>query len=1498
MNTLIQQLLEMLRTLQPVPSASASALRDLLRAHAATAIQQNPALANIPPGLDPLVEEAIRAGAEQAKVLNAAGTHMRLEVEDLPLGTLAADAAEQRSEAFGPFVEISGRLLRFVAYRSGAFLAVNETLAAAPVPGELILLIPAASTPDGPGLQNWALAAGTVWIRAKFLVAGALGYAGLRITGGTLRFDPAPVRTATALLVPFAGTWSLSVQPESAVPAIPASSDADAMTIASTARLDVQSAATSAATGGIAVSGFGSALNLTFGGSPFIAGAQICFPMQAAESRWSIAGNLSGIAQFQGDSPATTPAWCLPFSKTAPNLLSEAIHGGSIVVHVPGPLTSVFGKQEGGPSSWFVSTLTMNAQRVEIDAPQATSGARYDLDLWKPSTSSFQFANQPISRLLFRSERGGADTVVIAGGITETKWDMPLRADGGPFPFNGQVDVFGLLSNPSTSWVTCSATARVPEQTHGVALENLYLTVRTPRRLVLIGVFDRAPDIPSGIALLFFDVNLAVPTLPDPYAANWTLPDLQRIIEMALRITLQWDGGLRPTIAAHLDKPVRFPDAQIPAPADPDERDLYFAFLHQIETGPEALYLLDVSTRAHLFGVAVESPSDMNIELVDSRLTFPLSRIRLLMQPQVQWEAVQVEPNFQVPSLKREIAHSTSQGGPTLMGANNVVLVPTLPERVSDAILDAIRHERPAAALFSLPFGLRSMARLNSPAGPGPVPVIPPGAITEIHEPAFGALSSARQVRITARDTLAPLQQDPSRFIPGMMRQIRNLKANASGLNSVLPNEFLDPPALALTAQFANIIPLHHADLSGYGLSSFSEWVLGGEGAGFCKVQFEVLNGRTAYEVVQFRSVLYECGARSVRTVILERHNSGRVFRYDSGWVAIEPGLFSRPKPFEKGAIKAFRNIRRIRIAGEVIPGDATCAVQPVIFDADAELEGRLDLVPIYDRPGYIQVQPPPPAPSPPDAPPLLKENQLKAVFDRVGPIAGPIDALIRLGGTLDTQLSSIVSDVALDDSGGIGFAVAVVGSPKLPRAGQWNVMRIDPSTRDVTPVDPRRGVPIIRTGAQPYRFREPADARRTKPRVEHGLLMATESSRVLFAQPAIDPAQAGRIQFDLPAIMADPYSLVQSTGQFPHPSLALQLKEKALFHVALDNAWRMDNPNFNIDTAPAGRLMKGGEWGIDRAYSNGPLRIDLDSVLPAALKINAPSSDLKLNLPDFPPALRDIFKITGTYKTLSGGIPKIEEPDIVFSGALEEVKKTLHALSQLLGLPFQLDVSVTSGGGSSPSFVVHVKLVFRIGKGPEERIDIGVGKFYGEFAVQGELQAALTGAGHALISVSFAGDVQQGILPPLLYAGGLFRFRIEVHETGRPVIEMTLGVVASIGGDLIPGVLALEVTVKYGYTLIPETLEPGVLLGLDARAKLLSGLIGFSFGVEAMARIKRATPKKVTVWAHIRVAASVQVAFFIDEEVDFETQFQQDIPLAALALVPGVGLLPAATAL
>ena len=88
--------------------------------------------------------------------------------------------------------------------------------------------------------------------------------------------------------------------------------------------------------------------------------------------------------------------------------------------------------------------------------------------------------------------------------------------------------------------------------------------------------------------------------------------------------------------------------------------------------------------------------------------------------------------------------------------------------------------------------------------------------------------------------------------MPGRLRQTSNLIGNAIG-PSVLPAD-IGP------LEFEASVPLHGVDLSGYGLSCFSNWHLNLAAAedafGVTQVRFDVLIGRTAYEVIQLRSVL------------------------------------------------------------------------------------------------------------------------------------------------------------------------------------------------------------------------------------------------------------------------------------------------------------------------------------------------------------------------------------------------------------------------------------------------------------------------------------------------------------------------------------------------------------------------------------------------------------------------------------------------------------------
>jgi hypothetical protein len=113
-----------------------------------------------------------------------------------------------------------------------------------------------------------------------------------------------------------------------------------------------------------------------------------------------------------------------------------------------------------------------------------------------------------------------------------------------------------------------------------------------------------------------------------------------------------------------------------------------------------------------------------------------------------------------------------------------------------------------------------------------------------------------------------------------------------------------------------------------------------------------------------------------------------------------------------------------------------------------------------------------------------------------------------------------------------------------------------------------------------------------------------------------------------------------------------------------------------------------------------------------------------------------------------------MQNPMVVLGEKLRDLKQMVTALGEFSGLGFDIAVDVAKGDGASPSFVVHLHLAFQIGS-PDARIDTGIGKFYGRFDLDGAFEAAPGGNDRATLKLLFQGDVQQGILPPLLYAGG-----------------------------------------------------------------------------------------------------------------------------------------------
>ncbi|HEY6803381.1 MAG TPA: hypothetical protein VI306_07365 [Pyrinomonadaceae bacterium] len=1513
MNVVLEQLLAISGHLERPTGVAEEALTSLRVFLTASLIQQNPGALPIErdQNLDAAINSAAANGVILAAKLADANTNIRVLRDSYVNPTLTPD---RPVNVLGPFIDADGTLVQFSVFENARFRTVLLTVPAPfPLVTDTLMFLPADSVSND-GNLTFTIPAGTVWLRAQLVVANTQGYVGLRVRQGTFKINrAAQPRPGNRIGVTIGSQWSLEVEPEQPAGPDGNGSDANELAVRLPKLFTVRSSGESQVNGRIRIRGFGSDLEFTeTAGAPVADADSIAFPYDAGDAVWSINGNLSTVAQFTGESRVMSAAWTLPLNKLSPNAFGEAQDGGSLRLRLREELESrMLGT--AGVFKWFDTIFTAAAAGLSLDALQATSSARTELDLWTPAHTNVLFAQESIGRLLFSSRRDGRDISLVNGGQVRNKWDLPLTASGKPFSYEGTIDYFAFIAEPGGQLrVAASATQPLDNLSHGVALENIYLLVRSPRKLAFTGDYDGVSLISDGTAVFFFDVKMAQPSLPDPYAANWRLADEIFTAEAALSITLRWANQQRPAIAANLERPVAFPQPRDIPSEEPGQLRAFFD--RHLDTHLEVLNLLDLSSNDHHFGVALERLSDQNVKLQENRLAVEQRGVRLLMQPQVQWEPLEVVPNADAGVPNADTLIFKTNGARTLVGATSVKLVPVLPGAVSLNFVAAAGQRLPCAALFSLPFGLRAFARFD-PFNEAVSPFLKPPIATTLHEPQFGDLTSARQLRLVATGALNsdPNKDPAARSMTGKLVQLNNLEDNKNKLAGVL-SDGVDKNGLPIPAgagldvmlDALNQLPLHRADLSGYGLSSFSDWHQDVP-TGITQVRFDVLNGRTSYEVIQAKTILAFPLCYVVRTVIFERRNSGKVLRFDSGWKAVNDGEFkvafaSQPANpeknfgFEKGVVKAFRNIRRIRLLSDqslVLPDLSVW--QPVIFDADADLESTLagspgGLAPIYDHPGYIQLKPT-------QIGSEVTRTRIQQLLKHIGkPVGGGIDCRIRAGGTLEMQIAGIFVDEAPDDAGNNpALILAAYGLPKLPRAGQWSAVRINGSTSEATSVDPRHGIPIVRRTGQPtYIFREPGDVNRSRPD-EFGFLMSTQTSRVLFPKPSINPAEVGTLRTDIPSV-ADPYSLIQSTSQFPKSAYALRCKEFPLFSVSKDDQWKLTNPNFTFVT-PAPDLVKGGEWDMTRGFdANQGLQILLDSAIQnKPWEIQAPPNDLDLTIDGIPGTL---FTIKSTYSALGGALATLEKPALEFGSALNDVKDIITSLSCFNVLTdLHLDVDVSARTVPNPSFMVTIRLKFRLGEGPNERIDIGIGKFYGEFTIRGELEAALSGKTRGLLSAEFQGDVQQGIIPPAIYAGGFFRFAIQIDESGKPTIELGLGTTASIGGDLIKNLLEVEVTVRYGYTLAPQSLEPGVFLGLEARAKLLGGLVGFSFSVEAMAKIKRISleANEIVIWAQIRVCASVTVAWLVDEDIDVKTQFEQTLPLAAVAVIafgPGGALL------
>src|SRR5262249_10638975 len=183
----------------------------------------------------------------------------------------------------------------------------------------------------------------------------------------------------------------------------------------------------------------------------------------------------------------------------------------------------------------------------------------------------------------------------------------------------------------------------------------------------------------------------------------------------------------------------------------------------------------------------------------------------------------------------------------------------------------------------------------------------------------------------------------------------------------------------------------------------------------------------------------------------------------------------------------------------------------------------------------------------------VANKDQILALMTKVGPagVSGLAGCIVSLGGVPapgTPQFTLNVSSIqAAATSSGTAIAVALNGTPRLPRDGAWSISKRARTAQTPTAVAPAMPVPLVlaRSGAtSECRLHTPAHADQPAPPATfNGIMQGSGSSKTLFEHTIID--NSGRsLNIDgahLPSL-ADIGALLGASDIFPNLGSVLEL--------------------------------------------------------------------------------------------------------------------------------------------------------------------------------------------------------------------------------------------------------------------------------------------------------------------------------------------------------------------
>lgn len=1131
----------------------------------------------------------VSAAATDALAANAT-TRLLVNVRTTPIA--AADPlapawrrAMQPGASRGPFVDANGMRFWIDTFPLPQLVTIVAPIGIAPTPRVIARV--ALKPFVGPGGHR-SIAAGSVWIASSALVKGRPDneFVGMRVRGGSL--NVAGVGNATSNVITLTGAWQLKLAltldpPPNPAPGADPGADASHASVTLPATATFTLAAGSAPAIDVADANgtaFDSGIGFTrSGGAPLYddLSRSVVIPMTASRSDFDFIAVRSNTMKLAGGAPIARSGWGLLTVVTTPNALGDALGAGFLWLDLAGPLSaqwtglpararvphSALGMAPGSIALWGELVAADVAHHLALwDEPASSPPRRSSVDITSIAGSTIYYLTQP-----------GSEAVVVMGDVV-AHLDRPVEADGGRVPIAMPVGwlVITELPDATTASVLAIDPASLGAPHIAFALENALIKSRPPVWLLLFGTLQ-ANVVSPGLALLFEPFRAIVPTLPDPYAANFDF-DRRRDFDAGwLTAIIGWATQEAATLAFAAQSN---DGALISAQAPPDPVAARFNAFPK-------LVLVDVSSNADQFGVAIPVASK-SVALQGLAAVSPASDVAVVTLPPISWEPMFTSgPSGGDPPLPPP----PHDGGIATLSAVSPIVGPIEPLPLIATYNDEVHRERHFTATLPLPFGLIAHLDTRAISDAPQSTFIGDGNAMFFNQPDFAdGVAGGVQLAIAGPPNTIPDSRD--RPLPGWIELVDDGDYAKGVLSENIHTAFG-----ADFGSFGLNVPVRRYELSGYGASMRSDWRdPEAVGPAIIEARFDVYVGRTAHEVIQMQSVLHPWWIKVVRTITMDRQRGGWILREDSGWVAASDGRFAyagdpnallpqfqqpafAPVDIHPGAVEALVDVRNIRLDGAQFPlppaaGPNAVVWQAVTFDADvtfvASGNPRLAVSggSVARRcasrgiTGWIQIDGPKYDTKAKDGTIVHRIASASAtdVFGLLavkGPARAPIGCGLSFGGSdakpaLAVRATSV--DVSCADDPVVPRLVAAVrGSPALPRDGAWSLSRIRTGEPAPSALDPSFAVPIVRPtsptpGFDRWHMADPGDIRslETNPATRYAMVQSLGTQKVYFERPRVDNA-ADPIHLPNPPKLADMGALLNASGIFPGLADAFDFK-------------------------------------------------------------------------------------------------------------------------------------------------------------------------------------------------------------------------------------------------------------------------------------------------------------------------------------------------------------------